>query len=172
MKFLIAQSSPALDSKCMYLLCLQLDVKSLKFPYYVLLLLLLLLTDSQSINLLTYLLTHLLTNYSAHKSPPLDPILSQMHPIHKFPTYFSTTTKLRAGRSRFELRQTKRLLSSPSDPHWLCDPSGLSNGNRRLLEVHLPGYEADHSPPSSAEVKNAWSYTSTHSIRLHGVVLS
>jgi hypothetical protein len=24
-----------------------------------------------------------------------------------------------------------------------------------------PGREADHSPPSSAEVKNAWSYTST-----------
>jgi hypothetical protein len=25
----------------------------------------------------------------------------------------------------------------------------------------FPGREADHSPPSSAEVKNAWSYTST-----------
>jgi len=32
--------------------------------------------------------------------------------------------------------------------------------------------ETDHSPPSSPEVKNAWSYTSTSSIRLHGVVLS
>jgi hypothetical protein len=31
--------------------------------------------------------------------------------------------------------------------------------------------EADHSPPSSAEVKNAWSYTSTPPVRLHGVVL-
>jgi hypothetical protein len=29
------------------------------------------------------------------------------------------------------------------------------------LEVRRPGREADHSPPSSAEVKNAWSYTST-----------
>jgi hypothetical protein len=28
------------------------------------------------------------------------------------------------------------------------------------------------SPPSSAEVKNAWSYTATPPIRLHGVVLS
>jgi hypothetical protein len=27
--------------------------------------------------------------------------------------------------------------------------------------VKRPGREADHSPPSSAEVKNAWSYTST-----------
>jgi hypothetical protein len=26
--------------------------------------------------------------------------------------------------------------------------------------VKQPGHEADHSPPSSAEVKNAWSYTS------------
>jgi hypothetical protein len=32
--------------------------------------------------------------------------------------------------------------------------------------------EADHSPPSSTEVKNAWSYTSTPPVRLHGVVLS
>jgi hypothetical protein len=29
------------------------------------------------------------------------------------------------------------------------------------LEVKRPGREADHSPPSSADVKNAWSYTST-----------
>jgi hypothetical protein len=28
------------------------------------------------------------------------------------------------------------------------------------LAVQQPGYEADHSPPSSAEVKNAWSYIS------------
>jgi hypothetical protein len=25
-------------------------------------------------------------------------------------------------------------------------------------------FEADHSPPSNAEVKNAWSYTSTHNM--------
>jgi hypothetical protein len=34
-------------------------------------------------------------------------------------------------------------------------PGALSLGLKR------PGREADHSPPSSAEVKNAWSYTST-----------
>jgi hypothetical protein len=33
-------------------------------------------------------------------------------------------------------------------------------------------HEADHSPPSSAEVKNAWSYASTFPISLQGVVLS
>jgi hypothetical protein len=31
--------------------------------------------------------------------------------------------------------------------------------------------EADHSPPSSAKVKNPWSYTSTSPIHLHGLVL-
>jgi hypothetical protein len=40
------------------------------------------------------------------------------------------------------------------------------------LGVKRPGREAAHSPPSSAEVKNAWSYISTPPIRLHGVVLS
>jgi hypothetical protein len=40
------------------------------------------------------------------------------------------------------------------------------------LEVKRPGLEADHSPPSNAEVKNAWNYTSTPPIRLHEVVLS
>jgi hypothetical protein len=39
------------------------------------------------------------------------------------------------------------------------------------MGVKRPGGKADRSPPSSAEVKNAWSYTSTPSIRLHGVVL-
>jgi hypothetical protein len=39
----------------------------------------------------------------------------------------------------------------------------------------IPSYpmgEADHSPPSSAEVKNAWSYSSTPPIHLHVVVLN
>jgi hypothetical protein len=30
-----------------------------------------------------------------------------------------------------------------------------------MKELYIAGLEADHSPPSSAEVKNAWSYTST-----------
>jgi hypothetical protein len=34
------------------------------------------------------------------------------------------------------------------------------------LGVKRPGREADHSPPSSAEVKNAWSYTCEHITRL------
>jgi hypothetical protein len=36
--------------------------------------------------------------------------------------------------------------------------------------IKPPGREADHSTPTSAEVSDAWSYTSTPQIRLHGVV--
>jgi hypothetical protein len=39
-------------------------------------------------------------------------------------------------------------------------------------ELKRPGREADHSPLSSAEVKNAWRYISIPPIRHHGVVLS
>jgi hypothetical protein len=39
------------------------------------------------------------------------------------------------------------------------------------LEVKRPGREADLSPPSNAEVKNAWSYTFTPPILLHVVML-
>jgi hypothetical protein len=41
-----------------------------------------------------------------------------------------------------------------------------------FLGVKRPDREVDHSPPSSAEVKNAWSYTSTPLMLLRGVVLS
>jgi len=39
------------------------------------------------------------------------------------------------------------------------------------LGLKWPRHEADHSPPSSAKIKNAWSNTSAPPIRLHGVVL-
>jgi hypothetical protein len=48
-----------------------------------------------------------------------------------------------------------RIFSSPSHPDWLWGPPNLlSNGYQR------PGREADHSPPTSAEVKKIWIYTS------------
>jgi hypothetical protein len=50
---------------------------------------------------------------------------------------------------------------------------GISEGKRGSFPgVKWPGCEADNSLQSRAEVKNAWSYTSTPPIRLHGVVLS
>jgi hypothetical protein len=48
-------------------------------------------------------------------------------------------------------------------------PGVLSLGIKRPAR---PGHEADHSSPSSAEVKNAWSYASTSPMPLHGVVFS
>jgi hypothetical protein len=48
-----------------------------------------------------------------------------------------------------------RTALGPTQPpiRWL--PRSLSLGVKR------PGREADNSPPSSAEIKTAWSYTST-----------
>jgi hypothetical protein len=59
-----------------------------------------------------------------------------------------------------------RLALRPTQPLIQWAPGALS------LEVKWLGHEVDHSPPSNAEVKNAWNYTSTPPIRLHGVMLS
>jgi hypothetical protein len=48
----------------------------------------------------------------------------------------------------------------------LCTLGALPRGVKRL------GHEADNSLASSAEVKNAWSYTSTAPISFNGVVLN
>jgi hypothetical protein len=68
------------------------------------------------------------------------------------------------------------FFSSPPRPDRLWGPGSLlSNGYHGLfpLGVERPGREADHSPPSSADVKECvWSYTSTPPVRLHGVVLN
>jgi hypothetical protein len=39
----------------------------------------------------------------------------------------------------------------------------------KLISVKRPEREADHSPSFCAEVKNAWSYTSTVPVSLYGV---
>jgi hypothetical protein len=56
-----------------------------------------------------------------------------------------------------------RPVLGPTHPPIQLGPEVLSLG------VKWPGREADHSPPHSAEVKNAWNYTFTPPIRLHGV---
>jgi len=54
----------------------------------------------------------------------------------------------------------------PTQPPIQCVPGALS------LEAKRPKHGADHSPPSRAEIENAWSCTSAHPIRLYSVVLS
>jgi hypothetical protein len=56
--------------------------------------------------------------------------------------------------STIHITASRRALGF-AQPPMQCVPESLS------LEVKRPGCEADHSPSSSAEVKNAWSYTST-----------
>jgi hypothetical protein len=60
----------------------------------------------------------------------------------------------RRGLESFLFTTASRTALEPTQPpiQWLL---------RTLsLWVKRPGREADHSPPSSVEVKNAWSYTS------------
>jgi hypothetical protein len=58
-----------------------------------------------------------------------------------------------AGNFLFITASRSALGPTQSPNQWV--PVALSLGVKR------PGREADHSPQSSAEVKNAWRYTST-----------
>jgi hypothetical protein len=70
-----------------------------------------------------------------------------------------------AGTGNFSLHYR---VQNGSEAH----PASYPMGTRGSFPgVKRPGREADHSPPISAEIKNAWSYTSTPPC-LHGVVLS
>jgi hypothetical protein len=66
----------------------------------------------------------------------------------------------------FLFTTASRTALEPTQPPIQWVPGAFSLGIKR------PGCEADHSPPSSAEVKNTWSYTSTPPVHLHGLVLS
>jgi hypothetical protein len=59
-----------------------------------------------------------------------------------------------------------RPALGPTQPPIQWVQGALSPGLKR------PGREDDHSPPQSAEVKNAWNYTFIPPIRLCGVVLN
>jgi hypothetical protein len=72
----------------------------------------------------------------------------------------------RRGLEIFLFTTASRMALRPNQPPIQGVPGALSLGVKR------PGREADNSPSSSAKVKNEWSYTSTSSTRLHGVVLS
>jgi hypothetical protein len=72
----------------------------------------------------------------------------------------------RQGLGIFIFTTESRPNMEPTQPPIQRVPGALSLGVKR------PGREADHSPPSTAEFKNAWSYTSTLPVRLNDVVLS
>jgi hypothetical protein len=71
-----------------------------------------------------------------------------------------------AGAGNFSLHHRVQTGSGAHPPSYPMGTMGSFPGIKRQGRV------ADHSPPSSAEVKNAWSYTFTPPIRLHGMVLS
>jgi hypothetical protein len=60
----------------------------------------------------------------------------------------------RRGLGIFLFTTVSRTALGPTQPPIQWEPGAISLGVKR------PGREADHPPPSSAEVKNAWSYTS------------
>jgi hypothetical protein len=55
----------------------------------------------------------------------------------------------------FLFSTASRPALGPTQPPMKCVPGAHSVGVKR------PAHEVDHLPPSSAEVKNPWSYTST-----------
>jgi hypothetical protein len=64
--------------------------------------------------------------------------------------------ELESGRGQdFLLPTPSRPVLGPTQSPIQWVPGALSP------EVKRPGREADHSPPTSAEVKNSWIYTST-----------
>jgi hypothetical protein len=89
------------------------------------------------------------------KSPPLARILSDINRLHTTPSYFSNIHfNIFAGRPRGQSSKLGRgkgfLFSMSSRP--------VLGPTQRLIQwvpgVERPGHEADHSPPSSADVKN------------------
>jgi hypothetical protein len=68
-----------------------------------------------------------------------------------------------------EVKNFHFSMSSGSGVHPTYYPMGTGGS---IPGVKRPGREAGHSPPTSAEVKKMWVYTSTSPIRLHGVVLT
>jgi hypothetical protein len=58
----------------------------------------------------------------------------------------------------FHLSISSRLIGSETHLASYLLSTGRGGG---FLEVKRQGREADHSPPTSAEIKNMWIYTST-----------
>jgi hypothetical protein len=80
------------------------------------------------------------------------------------------------GRTRFDSKQVHKLFSFSKTSRPGLRPNQQDNeivtevgGIGYFLGVTAPGRDADHSTPSSAHVKNEWSYTPTSPIHFHEV---
>jgi len=76
----------------------------------------------------------------------------------------SIVTRLRVRRPKFDSRQGQKpfLFATASRPALGSTQHPIQWVAEALTPmVKQPGREADHSPSSGGEVKNAWSYTST-----------
>jgi hypothetical protein len=83
----------------------------------------------------------------------------QMYYFSSLSSSVSIVTRLRDRRPWFDFRQGLQvfLLATASLPALGPTQPPIQS----VPWIKRPGREADHSPPPSAEVKNAWSYTST-----------
>jgi len=72
---------------------------------------------------------------------------------------------------RVRTLQVQYVFLSPKRPdQFCCTPNLLSDGYRGTFPgVKRPGRDADYSPPTIAEVKSEWIYTSTPCLCYHGV---
>jgi len=66
----------------------------------------------------------------------------------------------------FLVATATRPFLGPIHPHAQMGPGAVTSLMKRL------GLEADHPTPYSADVKNAWSYTSSPPVCLYGVVFN
>jgi len=103
------------------------------------------------------------------------------HSLSQYSDYvmgWTSRVRFPAGAGNFSLRHCVQTGSETTQSPIRWAPGVL------FPEEKLPGCEADDLPPSSADVKNAWSYTCTDSyvlmawclvkfrLRLHGVVFT
>jgi hypothetical protein len=101
-----------------------------------------------------------------HASAALHPLSKFVEPAYLYYVCHDQEFESRQGLGIFLLTTASTSALGPTQPpiQWL--PAVLSLGIKR------PGREADHSPPSNAEVKECVELYLHSPIPLHGVVLS
>jgi len=84
--------------------------------------------------------------------------------------YYISWRDYKLNDPEFESRQGQEVFFTPKRPdRHFCHPASYSMGTGCFLRVRRRGREVGHSPPTSAEVMNAWSCISAPPIWLNGV---